>query len=636
MTTRSRNLISKAISGHGLIFTLAITIRLLYLLSYEGSPPFIIPVVDAQEYHNMASDYSHSNLPEQFAFRPPAYPLLLGLVYMLFGQGLIVPRLIQIITGAFCCVLVQKIGIKLFGKFLGFWAGVLASFSGLMIYFDLELLPTSTVILFNLLFIYAMLSTKEKSNSAIWAGLWLAASALARPVALTFFPFAILWLWFYTRSSGKVIKFAVVGVAPLIISLVLHISAGAGPVLVSAQGGINFYIGSHPESDGMTAHLPGYSTGWNWDQIRSKAEVSMGQSLTAAQIDRFYWRKGIKSVKQDPIHAIKATWRKARLYWNRIEISSNRDLYYHGDTFSIVGWLMWLGFPLILPLAMAGIATGFRDRKLQLLILFIAVQFLTAIPFFVNARFRHPLLPIMIVLAISGIKPLASLFKRNASRKGKYAGLIGLFTGVMLLFAADSGIDTNRNDYGLFTDGTLYERLGKPDIARNYYLEALEINPRATFVNFNLAEMERANGNLEHAITYYRNEIENQPSYAKAWNNLGVTLMELGESERALECYEHAIKLRPDMRETANNIAKIWGLRALHAVEDDKWSLSLRMIANARRYNPNNPIYHTLELEARVQLHDSVGVKEELRSILAQYPSFQPALELLKEIATGN
>ncbi len=625
-------MLTKATSSSRFVFILAITIRLVYLISYHDSPQYSVPVVDAEEYHNMAADLSQGNLPAQFAFRPPLYPVLLGLVYMLFGKGFLLPRLIQIIMGTLSCVLIQKIGTKLFGKGLGFAAGVLASLCGLMIYFDLELLPTSIVVLFNLLFIFSMMQTNRKPKSAFWAGLWLAASTLTRPVALTFFPFAALWLWFYLRNINKLTQFLIGGLPPLVLSLILHLAIGAGPVLVSAQGGVNFYIGNHPQSDGMTAHLPGKSTGWNWDQIKAKAELDNGQSLTPSQIDRYYWGEGIEQIKAEPIRVIKATWRKARLFWNRVEISSNRDLYYHSKSFPMVGSLMWIGFPLILPLAMTGMFVSIRNKNVQLLALYITISYMTVIPFFVNARFRHPLTPILIVLTLGCIKFVVSIMRREADRKLIYRGVIGMGFGTILLFSADSGIDTKRNDYGLFTDGTLYERMGKTETAKEYYLEALKINPRSTFVNFRLAEMAREDGKLELAVKHYRSEVENQPGYAKAWNNLGVTLMELGETDRALECYQHAIELRPDLSETANNIAKIWGLRAVQAAEDNLWDKALESISISRRYNPGNPVYETLAIEARIHLGDIKDVSTQLEAIITNNPTFQPAIDLLYEI----
>jgi len=45
------------------------------------------------------------NIPEFIAYRPPLYPLLLGVIYMLFGTEAMIPRLFQILVGVLSCVL---------------------------------------------------------------------------------------------------------------------------------------------------------------------------------------------------------------------------------------------------------------------------------------------------------------------------------------------------------------------------------------------------------------------------------------------------------------------------------------------------------------------------------------------------
>jgi len=656
------------------VITIALIFRLLYLISYKDSPFFQIPIWDAEEYHNMALILSKGAIPMDLPFRPPLYPFLLSTVYIMFGSGMLLPRLIQIVIGVWSCVLVQRIGNRLFNATAGMIAGFAAALSGLMIYFDLELLPTTFVVFFSLLLIYELLKVGSGHGSPVRAGVWFGLTVLTRPVLLPFLPFAAWWIWnvrktsggnanhrtkqsvinaaatgegdnriFPTRSIGgkkgegiaqKPLLFVLSGITPLLISLILHLSIGSGQVLVSAQGGVNFYIGNHRESDGITARFPGLGAGWNWETVRNWAESSAHKTLSAAEIDRFYWRVGFNEIQADLSGFISRTMRKAVLFWNRIEISSNRDLYYHGRCFPLIGVLMWIGFPVALPLALVGLYSGWQLKGVRLLGLFVLVYFLSVMPFFVNARFRHPLTPIIFILTSGGIITLIDLIKQKKAIR-KWVGMtIAFVIGIILPFLAQSGVDPDRWDYGLFTEGIVFERIGRVAEAEEVYRRSLEHNPRAPFVNFKLAELARDRGDLIDAADLYRKELSLQPKFAKAWNNLGVTWVDLGEEEQALSCFMRAIQALPTLREAASNAARIWARNGMKAIEKDNWQLAQVCAERACEYEPGNPLYRTLALETQIMAGDTVGVREALDDLILKNPSFQPAYDLRYNLET--
>ena len=53
-------------------------------------------------------------------------------------------------------------------------------------------------------------------------------------------------------------------------------------------------------------------------------------------------------------------------------------------------------------------------------------------------------------------------------------------------------------------------------------------------------------GELESAISHYKNALKIRPELAEAHCNLGIVYKNLGDTKNAIECYENALKINPD------------------------------------------------------------------------------------------
>ena len=108
-------------------------------------------------------------------------------------------------------------------------------------------------------------------------------SAIARPTILPFVAAVGVWIVVTRWRSGGIraalheaVLFGV-GVALPIAPVTLHNYLADGDlVLVASNGGVNFYIGNNPESDGVTAVVPGTRAdrwGGHEDQVRMAREA---------------------------------------------------------------------------------------------------------------------------------------------------------------------------------------------------------------------------------------------------------------------------------------------------------------------------------------------------------------------------
>src|SRR5262249_40378707 len=137
-------------------------------------------------------------------FRAPLYPWFLAGIFRAFGDGLLLPRLLQCGLGAASIGLVYAIGRRCFGPLAASLAAAIAATYWLLIYFDGELMGETLVVRLVWLapWLTLGLAAKGGRTRSLAAGLAWGVAALARPNVLLFLPFVPLWLlWIHRPRS---------------------------------------------------------------------------------------------------------------------------------------------------------------------------------------------------------------------------------------------------------------------------------------------------------------------------------------------------------------------------------------------------------------------------------------------------
>jgi hypothetical protein len=287
----------------------------------KSSPLFDTPTMDA-EYHDQ---WAQSILKGEdyiggVFFRAPFYPYFLALTYKVFGQNYLMVRLIQFIIGSLNCVLIYFLGRKVINRRTGIIAGVIASFYGVLIYFDGELqLPVMEVFL-DLLFLLTFIRARKKPSVKKWilCGVFLGLSALVRPNILLVGVALLLWILIRSTGNGeagflkiwhsKSLIYAgclALGAILMILPVTLrNYVKGHDFVLISSQGGMNFYIGNNPQSDGSSAILPGGRATWwgSYEDAIRLAEKNLHRTLKPSEVSDYWYKQGLKfAINQPPI-----------------------------------------------------------------------------------------------------------------------------------------------------------------------------------------------------------------------------------------------------------------------------------------------------------------------------------------------
>ena len=68
-------------------------------------------------------------------------------------------------------------------------------------------------------------------------------------------------------------------------------------VPIAWQAGTDFVIGNNPQSDGVTAIVPGTRSSWwgGFDDVKRLAEAAAGRPLKGAEIDRYWLARVLSS-----------------------------------------------------------------------------------------------------------------------------------------------------------------------------------------------------------------------------------------------------------------------------------------------------------------------------------------------------
>ncbi len=173
---------------------------------------------------------------------PPGYPILIALVFKMFGSSDAVMQFANIACDAAAAILIFFIAAETISKAVGIIAGLLVAFSPQLAFHSIMILPESPAVLPILIAIYLIIRASEKPRivTIIAAGAFIGLSCWLRANGLLLAPFlTVLMLVLFERGKRLRYSLALVGAAFIVIApitirnfMVFHhfipISLGAG------------------------------------------------------------------------------------------------------------------------------------------------------------------------------------------------------------------------------------------------------------------------------------------------------------------------------------------------------------------------------------------------------------------------
>lgn len=520
-----------------IVLVVALAVRLVYLIGYRTNPFFADPQMDALFHHRWALQIAKGDwLGSEPFFRAPLYPWFLGAVYAITGNSFVMARIVQAVIGSFSCVLVMRIGRRLYGPGTGLVAGLLAALLGPSVYYEAELLLVVLETFLGLLaldLLTALIDAEWRPGAVgrtLGAGLALGLAAITRPNFLVLVPVALAWLVYRLRRFGRAVwavalLLYVGGVAgPVLLVTLRNYAVGEDFVLIASQGGLNFYLGNNPSADGMAALAPEFRQNW-YGGVRDAtrlAEEAMGRPLKPSEVSDYWSARGTSWIRQHPDDWFRLFRRKIDYFWGAFEIPNNEDFYFFSRYSFLFRSPLLLTFGAVAPLALAGFGLAALRRRTPGLLLSCAVAYsLSIVAFFVCGRFRAPITPMLCVPA--------AWFLVESLDDVRHRRWRPFLPAVLLLVVAFWYV--HRDPAHLHRRHTVAESW------------------------LRLGVLHSSRGRIAEAEAAYRSAIAAEPGFEEGHNNLGVLLMNQNRSPEALAEFEAALRINPEFPRTLNNMA---------------------------------------------------------------------------------
>jgi len=519
------------------IFAVAFLLRAVYTFQVRYTPFFQTLGLDAKFYDQWARDIAGGSAERGAFFMTPLYSYFLAVVYRLFGRDLLLVRLIQAGLGAATASLVYLLGRDVFDRRVGLLAGLLTASYGALIFYDCSVLLTPLLVFLNVLALYLILraDASGKPIHYLAAGAVLGLATIGRAAALLPAAAAILWIGLSKRARPR----GNAPPAPRSVALrraalvVLGIALVVGPVtlrnyvverdfvLITFNGGLNFFIGNSESATGGYVRPEGLDIVSDPDGS-AIAERALGRELKPSEVSGYWYDRSWTQIKARPGQWAELMARKLAFVMSSYELPQLEN-YYFQKRYSALLALPLPGFAIIAPLGLVGLVLTFRRRRPRLLALYCSVYLLSIVGFFVVARYRLPVVPVLIVLASYAVVELA-----RRVRAREFAALaVPLVVLGVLLYAV------NANHYGV-------------DRASGY------AQP-----HFRLGIIYAERGMTEEAIAEYETAIGLDPDYPKSYLNLGAVLTEAGRTDEAMAAFREALRLDPAYASARINLAML-------------------------------------------------------------------------------
>ncbi len=565
----------------GAIFGAALMVRLLHVWLLGRSPWFNALMGDAHGYDEWARRLAGGDwIGSEVFYQAPLYPYFIGVVYSVFGHSLTALRVLQAIVGAASCALLGLAGFRFFSTRVGAIAGFVLVLYAPAIFFDALIQKSVLDLFFITLALWLTGRLVDRPDRASWLALGLAMGgmALTRENALVFVGVILVWAMVpevrlkpdttpAPQTTERIVVsglsrtlHAAIFIAGLAIVLlpvaVRNYAVGGGFYLTTSQFGPNFFIGNNPQADGTYASLrfgrgaPEYER----TDATELAEHALGRTLTPADVSSYWTTRALDFITGQPAAWLRLTGRKVVLLFNATEMIDTEAQQSHAEwswPLRVGGWFGHFG--VLAPLALTGLILAWRDRhRLAVLYVMLAAYAASVIMFYVFARYRLPLVPMLLLFASAGVTALPD-WLTSASRNAKAALGAGIVASVVFTNWPVLSVPLMKA-IGETNLASALQAEGRIDEAAAHYARAIALQPDYAPAYNNLGVMQRAAGRVDEAIATYHVALQQKGDYPDAHYNLANALLEKGRPQEAAEHFRIALRSIPDSAGAANNL----------------------------------------------------------------------------------
>lgn len=547
---------------------LAIAVRLAFVLETSAMPTARHPIGDAAGYLSWAGRIAHGDwIGDEPFYQAPLYAYVLAVLVWSFGKSILAIRVAQAVWGGIGVWCLGYGTARLFGKRTGVLAAFLLALYGPAVFFDgiIQKASLSGLLVCVLIAGMGWLRAQTTYCRGLMLGLTLALLILTRENAIVWIPFVGAWLYGidHTRAirvRGATVAVMLVGLAiPLGAVAIRNRLVGGNWSPTTYQSGTNFYIGNRIGADGRYQPLlRGHETPeFEGHDAALLAERHEGRELSPREVSRYWWGRTWEEIRADPFRWIRLVGWKLLLVWNRYEVPDAESFYVYREfswTLSVLGTVFHFG--VLCPLAAIGLVSTRRHwRRLWIWYTLIASMALSVAFFYVLARYRYPLVPLLIPFAAAGCMHLADGGRARLARSSATLAMIGVVVAVLANWPVQ---DERRLDALAWMNvGVALAEEGRIPAATDYFRRAVEGYPTSAEASNNLAQALALQGRYAEAIAHYQAALAAAPDLMGVDYNLAVALEHAGRTGEALHHYQRALALDPSDEDARRAIARL-------------------------------------------------------------------------------
>lgn len=597
------------------ILAVALGIRIAYYLTSRSCPSFEPLLLDPAYYHRWALRIVGGDwVGEGVFYGLPLYPFFLAAILGASGLSLTAVKAAQIVSGLVTLYFIYRTGDKLGGRRTGLWAAALGALYGPLFFYESLVIPEALGVALYSAALYLLLLYLEKGSvaSAVRLGVVAGLAALTKAGILPVI--VALAAWGLVRGKGRAgasqAPFALVlAMFAVLLPVTAHNAYhGKDKVFLSSHSGFNFYVGNNPAAEGVFKAPPGVGTNVESQarDARLIAESAAGRPLKPSEVSAYWSAKAWNYIRQNPADAVGLWLRKVALFHDAREISDVQD-YAFERNFNPMLRLPWPDFGWIVPLVFVGALYAVRSGGPagRAAVLWVIGYTAAVCVYFVNARYRIPLLPAYLVLAaygaarlwqdlrtgrwvavllalaigISGLG-LSQLRLVGTPRTSQWVNTGDVFMKQQRFAEAERCYKKALELDGRFAKaylalGLLMNKQGMYDEAKDLFMSCLAIEPNVDALN-NVGLWYDTNGDGQTAEKYFKDALKLGET-SQAHNNLGMVYGKRGENARALEHFDASLRINPDSARAWTNRGLV--LYRLGRVSEavDSWRRALRI-----------------------------------------------------------
>jgi 4-amino-4-deoxy-L-arabinose transferase-like glycosyltransferase len=331
------------------------------------------------------------------AWEPPLYPYLMGAVFKVFGiysyASAWVLLTINCVFSVITCIPIYRIAGRVFDQRIALWSAWIWALLPYVWYWSVHWLWDTTIspFLLSVIFLTALeLETRQGWRGwAIFGALW-GIAGLANPSLLAFLPACGIWIWWRRHrrglpSIGGVVLASAVFVLVLSPWLVRNHRVFGHFVFIRNDFGLQFRLGNSKDADGISL----VNLQPNMNQLEFEKFKRMGELAYAADCRRI----ALDWIREDRWRFVAVSFKRFVYYWDGMP----------RPTDSRAPWdfrnSLFLASSV---LALWGLVRAVRQKcpgawLFALLVLTYPTTYYFVFP---HARYRHPLEPELLILAV--------------------------------------------------------------------------------------------------------------------------------------------------------------------------------------------------------------------------------------------